>query len=98
MADPDNIVRFDGRPPIDPARLRRIYGDPTEQRLRDDRPDLYEWLRPKPPTWRDDLADDWRAFIADVRAKPYSHALVALAAVIFWTSILVAPTLIGAWG
>jgi len=48
-----------------------------------------------PPTWREELADDWRGFVAEVRRSPYSHALVALATVVGWTVLLVLPLVIG---
>src|SRR5690349_10325274 len=41
------------------------------------------------------LVDDWRDFVSEVRASPYSHALVALLTVIGWTVLLVAPLLLG---
>ena len=58
--------------------------------------DLYESLKAAPqPTWRDELKADWREFVSEVRGSPYSHALVAIGAVIFWTVLLVAPLLLG---
>jgi hypothetical protein len=48
------------------------------------------------PTWRDELADDWRDFIREVHASPYSHALVAVAAFIAGLLLIVVPAMIGA--
>lgn len=42
------------------------------------------------------LAADWRDIIREVRASPYSHALVAILTVVGWTVLLVVPTLLGA--
>lgn len=47
-------------------------------------------------SWFAELRQDWRDILTDVRASPYSHALVAIATVIGWTVLLVLPTLLGA--
>ncbi|HVM38326.1 MAG TPA: hypothetical protein VM265_08070 [Sphingomicrobium sp.] len=39
----------------------------------------------------------WREVVAEIRAEPLSHALVALAAVVFWTLLLGAPLLVMDW-
>lgn len=47
------------------------------------------------PSYFAEVAADWRDIISEVRASPYSHGLVALAAIVGWTAVLVAPLLIG---
>ena len=44
-------------------------------------------------TWRESFAE----ILADIRAAPVSHALVAVATIIAWTLLLVAPLLVADW-
>jgi hypothetical protein len=65
------------------------------------RPDTAEMLRERIAarrTWRTDLADDWHGFWDEVAAEPAHHFLFGLLVVVAWTVLLVAPTLLGAWG
>lgn len=60
------------------------------------KPDLFdgfaEQLQREPePTWLDEIKDDWRDFVSEVRFSPYSHALVAILTIIGWTALLVLP-------
>jgi len=41
-----------------------------------------------------ELLEDFRDVLSEVRASPYSHALVALLTIISWTAVLVVPTLV----
>jgi len=45
------------------------------------------------PSWREVV----RELVAEIRAAPASHALVAGATVVFWTVLLVAPLLVADW-
>jgi hypothetical protein len=47
------------------------------------------------PSWRDELAADWRDFLSEIRRSPYSHLLVAIAAVTLWSLLLILPLLLG---
>lgn len=47
------------------------------------------------PSWRSELAADFREVVSEIRERPVSHALVAIATVVGWTALLVAPLLIG---
>lgn len=59
-------------------------------------PDLYAGLKPRKRRSRfTELAADWREFVGEVRASPFSHALVAILTIIGWTALLVLPLLIG---
>jgi hypothetical protein len=64
-----------------------------ERRLRDDRPVHIEIAGEQ--TWRDELAADWREFLSEIRRSPYSHLLVAIAAIVGWSLLLILPLLIG---
>ena len=75
-------------PPPSPAFTRCA----IEARL-NSRPRLVEIK----PTWADEIAADWHDFIAEVRRSPWSHALVAVVAVVGWSVLLVAPLVLGEW-
>ena len=65
-------------------------------RIMDDRVDLYAVLAEREaPSWLDELREDWRHIIGEIKAEPYSHALVAIGAIVGWTVLLVAPLLLG---
>jgi hypothetical protein len=73
--------------------------DQIEARYRDDRPDLFQALREnarREPTWGEEIAQDWREIVSEVRGSPWSHACVAILAIIFWTIVLITPLLFGA--
>ena len=94
MMPRNNIIQLaDARSPRREATPRPVAEgfaaiEQLRQRLRDDRPDLFEAFEPT-------LADDWREFISEVRAEPFSHALVALFAIIGWTLLLITPLALG---
>ena len=78
-----------------PSHLRLVRDDNPWQR-----PEAYADLREtrhvviRRSYWQQ-LKDDWRDMVSEVRASPYSHAFVALATVLLWTVLLVAPLVIG---
>ena len=94
--DHRKVVPLHRAPPAAPVSTRRG-GAPEPFVAIDD--DLIEQLRQnsRAPTFRAELADDWRDFISEVRGSPFSHALVAIGTVILWTVLLVLPLVIGEW-
>jgi hypothetical protein len=79
----------------------RVVSDNPWNDPRSYRPDLLEALarnerrRHAEPSWRDELAADWREFLSEIRRSPYSHLLVAIAAITGWSLLLILPLLIG---
>lgn len=57
-------------------------------------PDLIEQLRKRAVPCRPTLRDDWRDLINEIRWSPVSHLIVAIAAITFWTVLLVAPLML----
>lgn len=51
---------------------------------------------PDKPTWLTELRDDFRDTLSEIKASPYSHALIAVLTVIAWTLLLVVPMMLGA--
>lgn len=94
MAPRDNVIPLHRGAQLAPRPREEDRSPPPPTRI-----DLYaEWLQrepSRPPTLREQLADDWASLVAGVRAAPVSHLLVAIGAVAFWTLLLVAPLYVG---
>jgi hypothetical protein len=75
-------------PPIDLERAARATRDAGMQQAL--RPDLFEQLRQRRPSYFAELREDWADIISEVRGSP----LVAILTVVIWTALLVVPTLV----
>lgn len=73
---------------LEPAEIYRALGEPC--------PDLYAAFRHEPSAW-EELVEDWRDFVREVRRSPYSHALVAVFTIVGWTVALLLPIWLGAF-
>ena len=93
----DQALIDGAHPLIPPEMLARLNGDDDAVLAIRDRLNREARHVVIEPTWRDELAEDWRDFASEVRRSPVSHALVAVLTVVCWTVALLAPIIVLGW-